>query len=624
MKLKIGYYLPQKTREIIIIETEDKIVLLLSAEKINKSYSEKILLKDAVLEIQEGDKIGLIGVNGTGKSTLLKIIAGLETPDSGIVTKAGSVRVGYLPQNPVFPEGITVLEQVKHGIALQQRESKEYECKTILTRLGIADFDQPVSRLSGGQKKRVSLASALVTPVEVLVLDEPTNHLDNDMVDWLESYLARYTGAMLMVTHDRYFLDRVTNRIVELQDGSLYGYQANYTKYLELKAEREDMAAASERKRQSLLRKELEWLRRGARARGTKQRFRVERFAEMSAQEVKTEQEKLTMSSMGTRLGRKIIEINGISKHYCEKQLIRDFSYNLLRGDRIGIIGANGCGKSTLLKIMIGNVAPDSGTVTVGETVRIGYFSQECEEMDTGLRAIDYIRDISPEAVTPDGTLSAAQMMEKFLFTADLQYSVIGRLSGGERRRLYLLGVLMQAPNVLLFDEPTNDLDIQTLTILEDYLRSFSGAVIVVSHDRYFLDKVAEHIFAFERGGEIHDYAGGYSDYLTFQKLEQEDAPKAKESRPKTAYREKSVKLKFTFKEQREYGEIDAVIAGLEEKIAEKEREIAKEASNYVLLSELIAEKEALEAELNAQTERWLYLNDLADRIAQQNSGESS
>lgn len=599
-------------------------MLLLSAEKINKSYSEKILLKDAVLEIQEGDKIGLIGVNGTGKSTLLKIVAGLETPDSGTVTKAGGVRVGYLPQNPVFPEGITVLEQVRHGIALQQRESKEYECKAILTRLGIADFDEPVSRLSGGQKKRVSLASALVTPVEVLVLDEPTNHLDNDMVDWLESYLARYTGAMLMVTHDRYFLDRVTNRIVELQDGSLYSYQANYTKYLELKAEREDMAAASERKRQSLLRKELEWIRRGARARSTKQRFRVERFAELSAQEVKTEQEKLTMSSMSTRLGRKIIEIDGISKRYGDRQLIHNFTYNLLRGDRVGIIGANGCGKSTLLKIMLGTVAPDSGTVTVGETVRIGYFSQECEEMDTGLRAIDYIRDISPEAVTPDGTLTAAQMMEKFLFTADLQYSLIGRLSGGERRRLYLLGVLMQAPNVLLFDEPTNDLDIQTLTILEDYLRSFSGAVIVVSHDRYFLDKVAEHIFAFERGGDIHDYAGGYSDYLTFQKPEQEDTPKAKESRPKTTYRQKSDKLKFTFKEQREYGEIDAVIAGLEEKIAEKEREIAKEASNYVLLSELIAEKEVLEAELDTQTERWVYLNDLADRIAQQNSGESS
>lgn len=600
-------------------------MLLLSAEKINKSYSEKILLKDAVLEIQEGDKIGLIGVNGTGKSTLLKIIAGLETPDSGTVTKARGMRVGYLPQNPVFAEGITVLEQVKHGIALQQRESKEYECKAILTRLGIADFDEPVSRLSGGQKKRVSLASALVTPVEVLVLDEPTNHLDNDMVDWLESYLSRYTGAMLMVTHDRYFLDRVTNRIVELQDGSLYSYQANYTKYLELKAEREDMAAASERKRQSLLRKELEWIRRGARARGTKQRFRVERFAELSAQEVKTEQEKLTMGSMSTRLGRKIIEIDGISKCYGDRQLIKNFTYNLLRGDRIGIIGANGCGKSTLLKIMIGTVAPDSGTVTVGETVRIGYFSQECEEMDTGLCAIDYIRDISPEAITPDGTLTAAQMMEKFLFTADLQYSLIGRLSGGERRRLYLLGVLMQAPNVLLFDEPTNDLDIQTLTILEDYLRSFSGAVIVVSHDRYFLDKVAEHIFAFERGGEIHDYAGGYSDYLTFQKPEQDDAAlKAKESRPKTAYRQKSDKLKFTFKEQREYGEIDAVIAGLEEKIAGKEREIAKEASNYVLLSELIAEKNSLEAELDAQTERWVYLNDLADRIAQQNSGESS
>ncbi len=604
------------------METEDRIVLLLSAEKIRKSYSEKILLKNVSLGIQEGDKIGMIGVNGTGKSTLLKIVAGQESPDSGTVTKFGSVRVGYLPQNPVFPEGVTVLEQVKQGIAQQQRESKEYECKAILTRLGITDFDEPVSRLSGGQKKRVSLASALVTPVEVLVLDEPTNHMDNDMVDWLENYLARYPGALLMVTHDRYFLDRVTNRIVELQDGNLYSYQANYTKYLELKAERESMEAASERKRQSLLRKELEWIQRGARARSTKQRFRVERFAQMSAQEVKTEQEKLAMSSVSMRLGRKIIEIDGIEKRYGDRRLIRNFSYNLLRGDRIGIIGANGCGKSTLLKIITGQVAPDSGTVTVGETVRIGCFLQECEDMDPGLRAIDYIKNISAEVMTPEGMLTASQLMEKFLFTSDLQYSVIGRLSGGGRRRLYLLGILMQAPNVLLFDEPTNDLDIQTLTILEDYLQNFSGAVVVVSHDRYFLDKVAEHIFAFENG-EIHDYTGGYSDYLEQKKPEAEETPKEKESRPKAAYREKPAKLKFSFKEEREYGEIDSVIAGLEEKIAAAQREIAQQSSNYVLLSELIAEKEALEAELDAKTERWVYLNELADRIAEQNAEES-
>jgi len=382
-------------------------VLLLTAEKISKSYSEKILLKDIVLGISSGNKIGVIGINGTGKSTLLKIIAGLETPDTGTITKASGVLVGYLPQNPVFEDGVTVLKQVMFGIAEQQRESKEYECKSILTKLGITDFDAPVRQLSGGQKKRVSMASALVTPVEVLVLDEPTNHMDNDMVDWLEAYLARYTGAILMVTHDRYFLDRVTNKIVELQDGNLYSYQANYSKYLQLKMEREDMAVASERKRQTLLSKELEWIQRGARARTTKQRFRVDRFEEMSEQTVNLEQPKFKMNSMSTRLGKKIIEIEHVSKGYDGKQLIHDFSYNLLRNDRIGIIGSNGSGKSTLLKIITGMVTADEGTVTIGDTVRIGYFSQECEEMDTDQRTIDYIKNISAEVVTPEGTLTA-------------------------------------------------------------------------------------------------------------------------------------------------------------------------------------------------------------------------
>jgi len=595
-------------------------VLLLTAEKIRKSYSEKILLNDVVLGINDGDKIGVIGINGTGKSTLLKIVAGLETPDSGTITKSGGVRVGYLPQNPVFEDGVTVLKQVMHGISEQQRESKEYECKSILTKLGITDFDEPVIHLSGGQKKRVSMASALVTPVEVLVLDEPTNHMDNDMVDWLESYLARYTGAILMVTHDRYFLDRVTNKIVELQDGNLYAYQANYTKYLQLKMEREEMTVASERKRQSLLSKELEWIQRGARARSTKQRFRVERFEEMSEQTVNLEQAKLKMSSMSSRLGKKIIEIDNISKRYGDRQLVHNFSYNLLRDDRIGIIGANGCGKSTLLKMIIGTVAADSGSVSIGETVRIGYFSQECEEMDTSQRAIDYIKNISAEVLMPEGTLTATQMLEKFLFSADTQYSTIGRLSGGERRRLYLLGILMQAPNILLFDEPTNDLDIQTLTILEDYLQDFSGAVIVVSHDRYFLDKVVEHIFAFEQDGEIHDYVGGYSDYMARNKQNLPEAPKAAESKPKVSYRSKSDKLKFTFKEQREYEEIDGIIAGLEGQITAADLGIVKEASNYVLLSELIAQKAALETELTAKMERWVYLNDLNDKIEEQNN----
>lgn len=594
-------------------------MLLLTAEKISKSYTEKILLKDVVLGINSGDKIGLIGTNGTGKSTLLKIIAGLDDPDSGTVTRSGGVRVGYLPQNPVFEDGVTVLGQVMRGIAEQQRESKEYECKAILTKLGISEFDKPVSQLSGGQKKRVSLASALVTPVEVLILDEPTNHLDNDMVDWLENYLARYTGALLMVTHDRYFLDRVTNKILELQNGNLYSYEANYTKYLELKAEREDMASASERKRQTLLKKELAWIRRGARARTTKQKFRVQRFEEMSSQSVDLEQDDLQMSSMSSRLGKKIIEICGISKHYGDKQLIRDFSYLLLRRDRIGIIGPNGCGKSTLLKIIIGSVTPDSGEVNIGETVHIGYFSQECEEMDPDERVIDYVKDISSEVRMPEGTLTASQMLEKFLFTPDLQYSPIGKLSGGERRRLYLLGILMQAPNVLLFDEPTNDLDIQTLTILEDYLQNFSGAVVAVSHDRYFLDKVAEHIFSFEQDGKIHDIIGGYSDYLEQRPQIQQPEPKAAVSKPKTNSSARPSKLKFSFKEQREYDEIDGVIADLEKQISEVDAEIEKESSNYILLTELTGKKESLKTELDEKTERWVYLNELADRIAEQN-----
>ncbi|WP_411678332.1 ABC-F family ATP-binding cassette domain-containing protein [Caproicibacter sp.] len=608
-----------KLVQTIMMLKEDNNVLLLTAEKIHKSYNEKTLLKEASFGINSGDKIGLIGINGAGKSTLLRIIAGLEFSDAGTVTRSGGVRVGYLPQNPLFEEGVTVLGQVVRGISEQQRESKEYECKAILTKLGIHEFDAPLSRLSGGQKKRVSLASALVTPVEVLILDEPTNHLDNDMVDWLENYLAGYNGALLMVTHDRYFLDRVTNKIMELHNGNLYSYQANYTKYLELKAERESMAAASERKRQSLLKKELAWISRGARARGTKQKFRVERFEKMSSESVDLEQENLQMNSMSSRLGKKIIEICGISKRYGDRQLISDFSYNLLRRDRVGIIGPNGCGKSTLLKIILGTVLPDNGEVHIGQTVRIGYFSQECEEMDPALRVMDYIKDISSEIETPEGTLTASQMLEKFLFSSDLQYTAIRKLSGGERRRLYLLGILMQAPNVLLFDEPTNDLDIQTLTILEDYLQNFAGAVIAVSHDRYFLDKIAEHVFSFEQDGEIHDTIGGYSDYLDQKEQRRQNEPKAAVGRPKSSPRVKPGKLKFSYKEQREFEGIDCAVADLEHRISQINSEIEQASSDYLLLTELTGKKEALEAELNEKTERWVYLNELADRIAEQN-----
>lgn len=593
-------------------------MLLLTADKITKRYTEKALLQDVVLGINEGDKIGLIGVNGTGKSTLLKIIAGVETPDSGVITKANGVRVGYLPQNPVFEDGLTVLEQALKGISMQQRESKEYECKSILTKLGLSNFDEPVAYLSGGQKKRLSIASALVTPVDVLILDEPTNHIDNNTVDWLENYLSKYNGALLMVTHDRYFLDRVANKIVELQDGNLYTYQANYTKFLELKLEREAMLVASERKRQSFLRKELAWIKQGPKARSTKQNFRVNRFAEMSEQEVSLENEQLKMSSMSSRLGKKIISLDNISKSYDGKPLIQNFSYTLLRTDRIGIIGENGCGKSTLLKIINGNVTPDSGTVDIGQTVRVGYFSQECDDMNTSERVIDYIKNISAEVTTPDGTFSASQMLERFLFTSDLQYSTIGRLSGGERRRLYLLGILMEAPNVLLFDEPTNDLDTQTLSILEDYLENFNGAVIVVSHDRYFLDKVVDFIFAFEKDGEICPYLGGYSDYIDKLKAIQPEIakPVAKERNDDGR---KSTKLKFTFNEQREYDAIDGVIADLEAEIADVENEIANQASNYSLLQELMAKKAELELSLEKQMERWVYLNDLSEQIASQN-----
>ena len=471
-------------------------MILLNAEKIQKGYSDRQLLDGASLAINEGDKIGLIGVNGTGKSTLLKIIAGLDQPDSGTVTRAGGVRVAYLPQNPVFEPQATVLEQVMKGVAISEeqadevrirQQADEYQCKTILTKLGLYDYDQPIHLLSGGQKRRVALACALAAEAEVLILDEPTNHIDSEMVDWLEQFLKRFQGAVLMVTHDRYFLERVVNRIVELDHGSIYSYPANYSQYLELKAQREEMVLATERKRQSLYRKELAWIQRGARARSTKQQFRVNRFEELKNSELIPETGKLEVSALSSRLGKKIIEIEHISKAFDGKQLIEDFSYNLLKGDRVGIIGPNGYGKSTLVRMICGQLAPDSGTVTHGDTVRIGYFSQESfigSECEPTTKAIDYIRSISQEIDTPEGMLTASQMMEMFLFSSDLQHTEIGRLSGGERRRLYLLRVLMEAPNVLVLDEPTNDLDIETLSVLEDYLEDFPGVVITVSHDR--------------------------------------------------------------------------------------------------------------------------------------------
>ncbi len=593
-------------------------MILLTAEQLNKSYVERSLLKDVSLTVSEGDKIGVIGVNGTGKSTFLKIIAGVETPDSGKITKSAGLRIGYLPQNPVFEKHNSVLEQVLSYANAGKTDSAEYECKAILTKLGITDFDADVNLLSGGQRKRVAMAAALAGRVDLLILDEPTNHIDSETVVWLENFLARYNGALLMVTHDRYFLEKVTNRIVELQDGALTAYPANYSSYLELKAQREDMLAASERKRQTLLKKELAWIRRGARARSTKAKFRVDRYEELNSQSTPGEQQKLQLSSVSSRLGKKIIEIDGISKSFSGRTLFHDFSYNLLRDDRLGLIGPNGCGKSTLLKILVGLIPPDEGSVSVGETVKIGYFSQECEEMDTSLRTIDYITDIAEQIVTPDGTLTASQMLERFLFPSELQYTTIGRLSGGERRRLFLLKILMEAPNVLFLDEPTNDLDIQTLTILEDYLENFAGAVVAVSHDRYFLDKIAGHLFAFQPDGTLAQYLGGYSDYLEKRMEEQPEPQQNAAVEKQKSYRNKSTKLKFSFKEQKEFEGIDDVIAALEQKIAAVQTEIEAQSSNFEALQELLNQKTELEAQLSDKTDRWVYLNELAEKINNQ------
>ena len=609
-------------------------MILLSAEKIYKGYSERQLLDGCSLAIGEGEKIGLIGINGTGKSTLLKVMAGIDPPDSGIVTRAGGVRVAYLPQNPLFDGETTVLQQVMKGVAIDEERAKdakviqqadEYQCKSILNQLGLGDYDQKIAQLSGGQKRRVALACALAAEAEVLILDEPTNHIDSEMVDWLEGYLKRFQGALLMVTHDRYFLERVVNRIVELDHGKLYSYPANYSQYLELKAQREEMALATERKRQSLYRKELAWIQRGARARSTKAQFRVDRFEQLKNSEYVPDQSKLEVSALSSRLGRKIIEIDNISKAFDGKQLVRDFSYNLLRGDRIGIIGPNGYGKTTLVRMICGLLEPDSGTIVRGDTVKIGYFSQESfigEEFDPSVKAVDYIRSISQEIQTPEGTLSASQMMEKFLFPSELQYTEIGRLSGGERRRLYLLRVLMEAPNVLVLDEPTNDLDIETLSVLEDYLESFPGVVIAVSHDRYFLDKLMNHVFVLAGNGEVRHYTGGYADYradVAEQERIKKQSTASVSSGEKRDGRNQREKLKFSFKEQREYEQIDQVIAELEEKIEQTEQQIRSNSSDYTALQQLTQEKEELEEQLAQKMERWVYLNDLAERIAEQN-----
>jgi ATP-binding cassette subfamily F protein uup len=596
-------------------------MVLCSAVNVTKSYGDKTLLKSVSLYINEGDRIGIVGINGAGKSTFLKIIAEIETPDTGTVTKAGSLRIGYLPQNPVFDENITILEQVFKGASKEEKELKDYEAKTILTKLGLKDFDKIVSSLSGGEKKRVSIASALIHPSDMLILDEPTNHIDNEMVAWMEKYLQKYTGALLMVTHDRYFLDRVTNRIVEINNGSLYSYTANYSKFLEMKAQREEMEIGTERKRSSFLRHELEWIKRGARARSTKSKDRIDRFEELSKREGPLAPNCLDLNSIAARLGKKTIYINRISKNFGSRQIIRDFEYSILRDDRIGIIGKNGCGKTTLLKIIHGDLTPDAGTVEAGETAKISYYSQECEEMDASLRVIDYIRGISENIATADGVLTASQMLERFLFPADQQWNTIGRLSGGERKRLSLLKTVMETPNILLLDEPTNDLDIMTLVILEEYLENFKGAVVAVSHDRYFLDKVVNKIFAFQDDGTLKQFSGGYSDYVRIKEEAEESGKpetpvnKQQPKKDQPEYKEQK-KLKFTFKEQREYALIENTIADLEQQLGIVKKEIGIQTSDYVLLEGLLKKEAELEGLLSEKMERWLYLNEIAEHIS--------
>ena len=609
---------------------------LLTAEHLTKSYTERLLFDDTDFSINEGDKIGLIGINGTGKSTLLKLVAGLEEPDSGTIVRGRNLTIRYLSQNPTFEKGETVLESIiRENDGHDHVWDFESQAKTMLNKLGITDHNEVVDHLSGGQKKRVALASVLLSTADLLVLDEPTNHLDSDMAEWLEDYLKRFKGALLMITHDRYFLDSVTNCIVELDQGKLYRYQANYEGFLELKAERMDMERASERKRQSILRVELEWVKRGARARTTKQKGRLQRYEELKNRKGPVEDGQVEMESVSSRLGRTTVEISDLCKSYGDKVLLKDYTYFFLKNDRIGYIGPNGSGKSTLMKMIAGWVQPDSGTIEIGQTVKMGYFSQENEDMDTSLKVIDYIKNVAEYVKTKDGSISASQMLERFLFPPSVQHTVIGKLSGGERRRLYLLKILMDAPNVLILDEPTNDLDIRTLMILEDYLDSFQGIVITVSHDRYFLDRVVRRIFAFEGNGVVRQYEGGFTDYQLKKGLEQEEAAMsaagnssvkvgksaatAEEIAPaKKTEKPRERKLKFTYTEQREWDTIEDDMAALEEKIADLDAQIAASATNYGKLRDLMAEKETAEAKLEEKMERWMYLNDLAEKIAAQ------
>lgn len=598
---------------------------LLTMEHVTKSYTDRILLDDVGFGINDGDKIGVIGVNGVGKSTFLKLAAGTESCEKGKINTGNQIRICYLPQTPVFQGEESVLEAVTARQDAMARWNMEAEAKTMLNQLGFTDYSEKTGHMSGGQRKRIALVRALLEDADILILDEPTNHLDQNMSEWLEEYLIRFRGAILMVTHDRYFLDRVSNRIVEVDQGKLYNYPGNYSEYVRLKEERQNMALASERKRKTLLRTELLWLNRGARARSTKQKAHIDRIRAMQEMEDIQEEKRVQMSSISSRMGNKTIELEKICKSFPERKIIENYSYIFLKNDRIGIIGPNGCGKTTLLRIIAGVLPPDSGRIEVGQTIRIGYFSQENEYMDASMRVIDYIKEVGEYVTTAEGRITASQMLERFLFDGAMQWSKIEKLSGGEKRRLYLLRILMGAPNVLLLDEPTNDLDIQTLTILEDYLDHFDGIVIVVSHDRFFLDRVVNRIFEIGENGRIRQYEGGYSDYLIHRELEcpvktsgsEKRREKPEEKSQKSWRKNQEKKDKFTFNEQREYQTIDADIAELEEQLESVNQNIDENAANSVRLNELMKEKEEIEIRLEAKMERWVYLNEKKEQMEQ-------
>ena len=587
--------------------------MLLSAEHISINFGMRQLLQDVNLYVNEGDKIGIIGINGTGKSTFLKVLAGALEADTGAITRNPNLQVCYLPQNPKMEDSATVLQQVFLHLPEEYRAVNEYEAKSMLGKLGITDFDQKIGTLSGGQRKRVALAGTLIHPADLLILDEPTNHLDAEMTAWLENWLKRFKGGLIMVTHDRYFLERVVNHITELDKGKLYHYEANYSRFLELKEQRAEYAEAAERKRQTILRTEREWIQRGCQARTTKSKDRIQRYEELLNQDAPTYDDTVQLSAASSRLGKKIIELYHVSKTFEGHKVIDDFTNLLLKNDRIGIVGHNGAGKSTLLNLIAGRLEPDTGSREVGTTVKIGYFTQEGRELDLNQRVYDFIHDISGEVKTREGTFTAKQMMERFLFPTDLQSVPIGRLSGGERRRLYLLSVLMEAPNVLLLDEPTNDLDIMTLSILEDYLEDFPGPILTVSHDRFFLDKLADSIWEVTGDGTVERYTGNWSDWEKKRKLPEAqpkmEKPKAQE--PRRVQR----KLKFSYKEQREFDTIDEDIASLEAQISENEKQQSLCGSDYVKFQELQEEMQTLQAALNEKEERWIYLTELKEQI---------